>query len=158
MPEQETLPEQETESGPDRSKRDKRDDTRTERGRRKRVPLGASQPKLHATVPDGMVGRWFNDTPGRIQSALDAGYDFINDKGAKDERESARKERVGVNEDGSAMLGYLMAIPKKWYNEDQKVKQKPVNAIDEAIKRGQPVGATAEAETFYDAGSSVKND
>jgi hypothetical protein len=129
---------------PNREAREGRDETRVEKGRRERIPLGTSRPKLHARVPNGMVGRWVNDTPGRIAEAVQAGYEFINDSGTTGDRGSARTVRVGVNEDGSAMTGYLMAIPEEWHKEDQKAKLKPVYDMERDIRRGNTQGAGAE--------------
>lgn len=142
---------------PSREAREGRDEIRAETGRRERIPLGTSRPKLSAKIPKGMVGRWFNDSPGRIAAALDAGYEFINDSGTTGDRESARTIRVGVNEDGSAMQGFLMAIPEEWHREDQKAKQKPIDEFEAAIKRGTPQGAApGDQQAFYDKGSTIK--
>lgn len=144
--------------GPDRQAREDREEVRAETERRERIPLGTPLPKMNAKVPDGMVGRWFNDTPGRIEAALQAGYEFINDQGGEDSRESARCINVGVNEDGSPMVAYLMAIPEEWYSEDQGKKQRPIDEFEAAIKRGIPQGAGQdEPGNFYDAGTSIKH-
>ncbi len=146
-------------TGPDREMREPRADTRAEKGRKERVPLGAPTSKLKANVPDGMVGRWVNDTVGRIQQALEGGYEFISDKATTGERESGRTMIVGTNVDGSPMVGYLMAIPQTWYDEDQKKKGQPLDEFDKAINRGIPQGAEGKAEqgSFYDGGSSLKH-
>ena len=144
--------------GPDRSARESRIDTRAETGRRKRVPLGTPQQKLNANIPGGMVGRWVNDTPGRIQRALEAGYQFINDQGTTDDRESGRSMIVGSQENGEALRAFLMAIPREWYDEDQKAKQKPLEAFEDEIRRGLPQGAEAQREqgAFYNKGTVLE--
>lgn len=138
---------------------------RSERGRKRRQPLGQSQQKLAATVPDGMVGHWFNDTPGRVQQAMDAGYTFISNEGEDLEeegsRDQARRELVGRKEDGSPMYAYLMAIPAEWYQEDQAAKQSAVDETDSAIRRGNIRGAARGDESSYyvpSEGISVRND
>ena len=144
--------------GPSREAREPRTEVRAETGRSRRIPLGTPQSKLQARVPEGMVGRWVNDSPGRIQRALDAGYQFINDDGTTGGRESARAQIVGTQEAGGAMHGYLMAIPEQWYREDQLEKQKPLNAFEAEIKRGIIQGEDGKKEQgqFYDRGTSLK--
>ncbi len=146
-------------TGPDREMREPRAETRAETGRKERVPLGAPTSKLKADIPDGMVGRWVNGAPGRIQQALTGGYEFINDKVETCDRENGRTQFVGTNADGSPRLDYLMAIPKVWYDEDQKKKGRPLDEFDDAINRGIPQGAEGKAEegAFYDHGSSLKH-
>lgn len=136
-------------TGPSREDREPRQETRNGEGRAARVPLGAPVSKLNATVPKDMVGRWVNDTGARVEQALKGGYEFISDTGTTGGRESARSQIVGVNTDGSPMIGYLMAIPKEWYDADQKVKAQPLDEFEAAINRGTPHGAEAEASSFY---------
>lgn len=145
---------------PDRSAREPRDETREETGRKKRVPLGVATAKLNGKVPKGMVGRHFNDTPGRIAAALEAGYVFVNDDSeTTGSKESARVDRVGVGDDGRPLMGILMAIPAEYYEEDQAAKQVPVDEIDAVIKRGTPQGAEAQDQgAFYNAGISMSRD
>jgi hypothetical protein len=75
--------------------------------------------------------RIFNDNwrkePDRIARAKAAGYEVV------DGYESIA---VGVNDDGTSINGVLMRIPIEWYNEDQKVKQKVNDQVDEEIRRG----------------------
>jgi hypothetical protein len=144
--------------GPDREAREPRSELRAEPGRRARIPLGTPQTKLGAKVPKGMVGRWVNDVGARVQQALNAGYEFINDAGTTGSRESGRVQIVGVKEDGSPMHGYLMAIPEDWHKEDQAAKQKPLDAFEAEIRRGIPQGADAQGEAgaFYNKGTVLE--
>ena len=104
---------------------------REDKGRKKRVPFGSPAPRLPRGDDDRFVWRVFNDNwrrePGRIQRAKDAGYEVV---GGCDE------VAVGVNEDGSAIKGVLMRIPKELYDEDQKLKQKEIDKVNEQINRG----------------------
>lgn len=130
---------------------DAREDQREGQGRRRRRPLGMTRHRLTGRVPEGMVGHWFNDSPGRIQDALDAGYHFIDGEAETSSREGARKERVGVNPDGSVLMAHLMAIPKEFYDEDQATKQTQLDEFDETIRRsGNLQGAEAQdGQNFY---------
>lgn len=142
--------------------RESHDETRQGRGRVKREPLGTPRLKLAARVPNGMKGRWVNDTPGRIQDALAGGYSFIADDGTKTmDRAGATHRRVGVAEGGASLTAYLMAIPTVLYDEDQKAKQDLIDETDRQIKHGNIRRADRkDSEAFYvpQAGISVRQD
>jgi hypothetical protein len=98
---------------------------------RERIPFGVPQSKLNKrNGEDGYMYYTFNDNwqkePGRVQRAESAGY----------ERTGKKPVIVGSNEDGSAIMGVEMRIPKKFYDEDQAKKQEIPDRIDEAIKKG----------------------
>lgn len=131
--------------------REARSETRQGFGRKRRKPLGVPTQRLQADVPKGMTGRWTNDTPGRIQRALEGGYEFISSDGeVVQNREGCRSEIVGTGRDGGAMKAYLMAIPTVYYDEDQAAKQSEIDKIDDAIRRGEPQQAAAQDQgSFY---------
>ncbi len=80
------------------------DKAREGTGREKRKPLGVPVQRLQADVPTGMIGRWMNDNPGRIQRAIEAGYEFISSDGeVVQNRDGCRSEIVGTGRDGGAM-------------------------------------------------------
>ncbi len=100
--------------------------------RKKRIPIGVRTPTWNAPEKDGFHYRVFNDKwsghdPARIQKALDAGYEVV---------EGVSHKTVGTNDDGSPIEGILMRIPQEWYDEDQALKQKDVDRVDEAIMAG----------------------
>jgi hypothetical protein len=131
--------------------RQARDNTRQGVGRRKRKPLGVPVQRLQADVPTGMTGRWANDTPGRIQRALEGGYEFISSDGeVVQDRNGCRSEIVGTGRDGGAMRAYLMAIPTLLYEEDQRAKAALNKERMTAIKRGEPSqAADQDRSAFY---------
>jgi hypothetical protein len=131
--------------------RQARSETREGFGRRKRKPLGVPVQRLQADVPTGMTGRWTNDTPGRIQRALEGGYEFISSDGeVVQDREGCRSEIVGTGRDGGAMRAYLMAIPTVLYEEDQRAKADLNKERMTAIKRGEPSQvADQDRSAFY---------
>lgn len=144
--------------------------TRDETGRRARVPLGSNRQKLAAGKREGYQRRWVNDTPGRLEMAQEAGYEFVaQDHVANSTDLGARKSViVGTREDGQPMRAYLMEIPKDWYDEDQQAKQAACDAVDDAIRRTVP-GKTAAApagvsgadqDKFYtpSEGASIKHE
>lgn len=139
------------------SRRETETDTRAERpqgrdegGRRQRVPLGTARLKLEAEKRHGHVRRWINDYRNRLHQAQEAGYAFVEETDAEG-RNMRRSVQVGTREDGQPMLAYLMEIRQEFYDEDQAAKQKSVDAIDNAIRRGTPQGADAQKEShaFY---------
>lgn len=134
-----------------RTRNDERATQNEKREARGRVPLGSPTQKLtirdYGGQLDGYVPRWVNDKGARISQALQGGYepvlkdDRIAAGAAGEDRNSDMgswvSQIVGTKEDGSPMRAYLMRIKREWYDEDQKAKQKQVDAIDEAIKGGR---------------------
>lgn len=116
--------------------------------RKERIPLGRFRRKLEVSggkIPDSKVGRWLNDTPGRLQDALQGGYQFVSNPTAK-VGEGATNERdpnsqyisrvVGKDASGAPLKAYLMLIDKDLYEQDQKEKLKQVDEIEKSYKRG----------------------
>ena len=99
--------------------------------RKERIPFGAPQRKWNTPEDDGFHYHVFNDNwskePDRIQRAERAGYVKVED---------VESTTVGTNEDKSPIKGILMRIPEDIFEEDQKLKQKEVDRVDQAIKSG----------------------
>ena len=75
-----------------------------------RKPFGAMEQKLYWPKRPGYHRHWFNDTPGRIDAALQAGYAHVT---GRDEKPVCRV--VGKREGGGGLMGYLMEIPEEWF-------------------------------------------
>jgi hypothetical protein len=106
--------------------------------RPKRTPLGARN-RLSFTEQDpNFVYRVINDTDDRLKLAQEAGYEFVeSDSPLGDKRAgeaSAPDSRVSKPV-GNNTRGFLMRIPKEYYNADQKVK---MDAVDETEKTMNP--------------------
>lgn len=106
---------------------------KSKKDRMKRKPFGAPVRRLNCPEDDDKFHyRVFNDNwkkePGRIQRAMDAGYEAV--------AHEVTGMSVGTNDDGSEIKGVLMRIPKEWYDEDQELKNKELDKIDEQIYRG----------------------
>ena len=132
--------------------------TRTKR--RERVPFGSHKSKLSFSNKDPNYNyRVITDKGGRLSDAQNGGYEFVVDEQTLGENEVGRGSsidsrvvaNVGTNEDGSVQHGYLMRIPKEFYNEDQKVKQEDITAKEESINTKHE-GITGG----YNAGASIK--
>lgn len=106
---------------------------RAETGRKARVPLGTARPKLAYAKRAGYVRRWFSDIGNRIHAAGEAGYTHVEEH--PDGRGERVSVRVGVNEDGSPQIGFLMEIRQEFYDEDQATKQGAIDETEAAITR-----------------------
>ena len=141
---------------------------------RKRIPLTLPRSRLAVPEVPGYHLHWFEDKPGRIQAAQDAGYEFVDQeevnltdrtiggdglKGGNTDlgsRVSTLSAPVGGATDaqGQPMRLYLMKQKLEWYIEDQKILQarndQIVDSLTVAFREGQ-VGGRAEGETAQDA-------
>ncbi len=99
--------------------------------KKERVPFSTHQRKFTCPDDKDFNYRVFNDKwakePGRIKRALEAGYEIV---------EGHERYPVGTNEDGTPITGILMKIPKEFFEEDQAIKQKEVDKVDEQILKG----------------------
>jgi len=123
--------------------------------RKQRTPFGVLRLKMsldektraYLKAKD-LVPRWINDVDhgGRIQNALDGGYEFIEATGTEVvgsenvEADRRIKKLVGSHQDGSPKYAFLMAIPRKFYEEDMKAKEETNRLVDDAIRGGKPRG------------------
>lgn len=99
--------------------------------RRVRKPFGSQAQKLARPNRQGFVRHWFNDTPGRILRAKEAGWEIVlADNGEPD------THPVGVSETGGALIAFLMETPEEFYKEDQAAEQKRIDEMERSFKRG----------------------
>lgn len=96
-----------------------------------RKPFGSMSLKLAYEQREGFHRHWFNDTPGRIGRAQEAGYEHVKDAAGKNV-----SRVVGTAEGGGALTGFLMEIPEAFYQEDMAAQQRTIDEKEEAIKRG----------------------
>ena len=136
--------------------------TANERPTRERVRnvFNGTQAKL--TVNNQIPGyhmHIFNDEPGRIQTAIDGGWEFVTPDevgGVKDSVTSGNTDLgdkvrflVGTSEKGDGLYAYLLKIKQEWYDEDQAEIQKRNDRVDDAIRGGVNVASGTSAEGFY---------
>lgn len=136
--------------------------TANERPTRERVRnvFNGTQAKL--TVNNQIPGyhmHIFNDEPGRIQTAVDGGWEFVTPDevgGVKDSVTSGNTDLgdkvrflVGTSEKGDGLYAYLMKIKEEWWEEDQAEIQKRNDRVDDAIRGGVNVASGTSAEGFY---------
>jgi len=123
-------------------RRGKGQESRAE-NRPKRVPLARRNviSLNNIKVPKGMVPRLFNDVENRINDALAAGYQFIMSDGQVGDERCADPSKMGsyvTKSVGGGRIGYLMAIPEEFYNEDQQAKQQKVDESELSMKPPKP--------------------
>ena len=123
-------------------------------GKRRRVPFGGNRQKLQVEPIKGYVLRWFNDVDGRVERALDAGYEFAT----KEEAEGvgngelhqentdlgSRVSKVVSRGTDKVVRAVLMKIKQEWYDEDQQLKENRNRMVDDALRAGQPGGNVVE--------------
>lgn len=100
--------------------------------RPERKPFGSMQLKLAHEIRQGFHGHWFNDIPGRVQRAAEAGYEHVKDKDGKNV-----SRVVGTAEGGGAQTAFLMEIPEEWYKADMKIEQDHIAEKEEMMRRGK---------------------
>ena len=99
-----------------------------------RRPFGTMQLKLAHEIRKGFHGHWFNDIPGRVARALEAGYEHVQDKEGKNV-----SRVVGTAEGGGALTAFLMQIPEEWYQEDMKQEQSQIGRASCRERVSSPV-------------------
>jgi hypothetical protein len=118
----------------------------TKAPKKERIPLGVPRKKLDATPIPGYHLHWVNDYPGRVQEAIDGGYEFVHADETKvnnfvtqgnSDLGTLVKRRVGVDEKGDGLFAYLMKIDEDLWMDDQAELQLKNDQIDDAIRRGE---------------------
>ena len=113
--------------------------TSVEAKRPKRVPLGAGRNVLTAPKRDGYRRRYINDVGDRIERAIAAGYQVVDDKGVYVGDKDAASQNVSVgtgaevsvSQDG--MRAVLMVLPEELAREDDELKMRDIDEKEAAI-------------------------
>ena len=125
------------------------------RHRPTRKPFGSMDQKLAWPPIKGFHLHWFNDIPGRLDRAKEAGYEHVKNA----DGENATRI-VGVASEGGGLRAYLMKIPQEWYDEDMKLEQKRIDELDSDLQRGRVAGEGLTkhdtAEKFYVGKEGIK--
>lgn len=113
---------------------------------RRRKPGSSSTVGLKLSLDEGKLDRKNNhyrfarSTGGRIESLIANDYD-IAPEGAKSDGNSlgtVNSVHGGVDDAGKPYDLVLMRKRRDWFEEDQKEKLKPLDEMDEAIRRNNP--------------------
>lgn len=98
-----------------------------------RRPFGSQEQKLAFPARPGYHRHWFNDVGDRIKDAREAGYVPVEDGPGGGQVTRV----VGTTADGRGITAHLMEIPAHWFEESQRIEQREVDAIDNAIRGGK---------------------
>ena len=123
-----------------------------ETGQRKRVPFSGLNRRLHVSKKDPNFWYYiFNAVEDRIQRALDAGYNFVTKKEAEEnditfgdpnlahnseDLNGKVTKVVGRYDNGKPIVGVLMKLPMELHKEDEAIKARTADAIDDGLLRG----------------------
>jgi hypothetical protein len=143
--------------------------TTNDRSTSERVRSAFNGTKAKLTVNKQIPGyhlHIFNDEPGRIQTALAGGWEFVNPEevGGVGERVTSvntdlgDKVRylVGADEKGDGAYAYLLKIKEEWWEEDQATLQERNDLVDDAIRSGTNAKAGTSSEGFYTPREGIK--
>jgi len=131
------------------------------RQRRNRGAFNGTRGKLQVgnQIP-GYHLYFFNDEPGRIQAALDAGWEFVSPEEVGYASTNVTNRNVdlgdrvsvvgGKTDQGHPLQQVLLKIRQDWWEEDQAETQRRNDKTDAAIRKGK-VG-DSDTTGFYDAG------
>lgn len=105
-----------------------------------RTPINGTRSRLGVKGKEpGFQYRIVNDTPGRIDTFIEAGYEIVTDSSVSvgDKRianptQEGSPVKVHV---GGGSNAYLMRIKEDWYKEDAQVKQDHIDDIEQSMKR-----------------------
>lgn len=95
-----------------------------------RKPWGSYQQKLAYAKRQGYYRHWFNDEPGRIESAIAHGYAHVKEQG------KPVKRPVGTAKQGGVLYGYLLEIPEVIWREDKAAEQQEISDQERRVKAG----------------------
>jgi hypothetical protein len=113
------------------------------RPKRTRRPFGSMEQKLQWPDREGFHRHWFNDDPGRLIRADEAGYTKVNDEDGK-----PVQCVVGTARGGGPLIAYLHETPQQWFDEDMAAQEAVVMDLKRQIERGEferPGGADGRA-------------
>ena len=106
--------------------------------------------------------RFSNDVKGRISQLVAQDWDFVKYiDGQIGECESVQEMGdcysavVDKLESGEPVKGYLMCKEKDWYEQDQKLKHKEIDEIDEEIRGGRLGGVEKSYQPTDGSGRTV---
>ena len=133
--------------------------------RRNRGAFNGTRGKLQVgNLIQGYHLYFFNDEPGRIATALDAGWEFVSPEEVGYNASNVTDTNVDLGDRVSVMgstdaLGkpvqqILLKIKQDWWEEDQAEIQSRNDKTDASIKRGKG-GHSVDTTGFYDAGIKV---
>ena len=130
---------------------------------RKRGVFNGTQSKLQVGQQiEGYHLHIFNDTPGRIQAAIENGYEFVSPEEVGYASTNVTNRNVDLggrvsvvgskNDMGQPVQQVLLKIKQEWWDEDQEELATKNRKIEQAIRGGKLTGEGQSTEGFYNAG------
>lgn len=113
-----------------------------------RKPFGGMTQKMAYDQREGFHRHWFNDVPGRIGRALEAGYEHVKGHDGK-----PVSMPVSSTE---PLIAFLMEIPEEWYNQDMAAEQRVIDDKEESMKRGVADGPEGEGQYVPKQGIKIR--
>src|SRR3990167_5078430 len=108
------------------------------RNRRSRSPINGRRNILTVKgLASGMVGRWVDNTPERVEQLMERGYEPVRESvqvGDVSIDSGAKLGAVKTKRVGGGKEAILMQIPEEWYKADQAEKQKIVDQRETATQ------------------------
>jgi len=110
-----------------------------------RQSVNGSRNVLRVTGKEpGYEYRIVNDTGDRVAAMQERGYEIVSDQTVKiGDRRVANPTQEGspvVASVGNGTKGYLMRIPKEFYDEDTAIRNQLVDETEKSIKRDAAAG------------------
>lgn len=109
------------------------------RNRRSRSPIDGRRNILTVKgLAPGMVGRWVDNTPERVDQLMERGYEPVRKPvqvGDLSIDSGAVMGEVTTKRVGGGKEAILMQIPEEWYKADQAEKQRIVDERETATKQ-----------------------
>lgn len=105
--------------------------------------------------------RWINDDPARIQSkTVYDDWNLMTQDGGELKEDAtdlgaAVSMVVGTKPDGSPKRAYLCRKPRKWFEADQKEKQKELDEQLNQLRRGNDRDGASQADYVPASGISI---
>lgn len=114
-----------------------------------RRPFGTWDQKLAYPDREGFKRHWFNDEPGRIIRAREAGYEQVHDEAGR-----PVSTVVGIGRGGQPLVAFLMELPLQWYHEDMATQESVVHSLMTQIGRGEHAKPGGEDGNLRYSGST----
>jgi hypothetical protein len=106
--------------------------------RPKRTPLGQRNRLSFGKQDPNYVYRVINDQDERLLQAQEAGYEFVTGNEQLGDKRAAEGGKIDSRiskPGGNGVRGFLMRIPKEFYEEDQNAKIGKIEEVEKALKK-----------------------
>jgi hypothetical protein len=140
----------------------------TVRQERRRKPGSIANPGIKLSVDESRLDRntyhyrHVNDVGNRVAQLEAQDYDIVRDGEVKPDGAglgSVPTTHGGIDDSGKPYGMVLMRKRKDWFEADQKEKQKPLDEMEQAIRRGNPThkGNDLKGSGVYTPGADEFN-